>query len=333
MELLQILQDIASNVKVKPSVFLVSYHNYESPPIIDDVIKQLQKLPQEVQDKYLSSLLCNLIYDIYYSGLLGLEKKQAVKKDYQIGSKNTAFEIDWEFYQQLHDNNTGKGTFIPGHRVLRQETDGSLAVERLGVTLHIQPSRDLELADPLPAVGDLVAVWCPSSTIERGFYNAIGDVGIYPESPSVFVYFNFSPEGAVTVMKNLTTGLNAAKVSFNFLVSYNPYNYGRYDSGFLIFRRDNYNLIRQVLQAVYSESQPNFQTQVPLFTKALAPGLSLAESPQQQFILFENLGMNRCQIVANALLEAHQNGDESPEARMKYIIQHFEQMGIEVGTL
>lgn len=40
--------------------------------------------------------------------------------------------------------------------------------------------------------------------------------------------------------------------------------------------------------------------------------------------------MNRCQIVANALLEAWQQGEESPEARMISILQHFSLLGIEL---
>jgi hypothetical protein len=42
------------------------------------------------------------------------------------------------------------------------------------------------------------------------------------------------------------------------------------------------------------------------------------------------VGENRCEIVADALLEAHQNSDESQHARMHYIIQYFERFGLDV---
>jgi hypothetical protein len=113
-------------------------------------------------------------------------------------------------------------------------------------------------------------------------------------------------------------------------VLYNPSNYGRYDSGILRFDKDSYELVRQVLQTVYAENKLHFQTKVPLFTKILAPGLALAEEPEHKFTPQETFGMNRCQIVANALLEAHKNGDESPEARMKSILKHFNLLGIDL---
>jgi len=39
--------------------------------------------------------------------------------------------------------------------------------------------------------------------------------------------------------------------------------------------------------------------------------------------------MNRCQIVANGLLSARQNGDESPDNRMASIREHFSLLGID----
>jgi hypothetical protein len=62
----------------------------------------------------------------------------------------------------------------------------------------------------------------------------------------------------------------------------------------------------------------------------IAPGLAIAEEPDCQLVGLESFGMNRCQIVANALLEAWQQGDESPEARMTLIFQHFSRVGIEL---
>ena len=330
MQLLQIFKDITSHVQIKSSDFFVSHHNYQIPELPVDVIAQLQKLPQKIQDNYLSSLVQNLIHGIYYDGSLVQEKKQAVKTDYKIRLEKTAFEVDWEFYERLHKNNKGKGSFHPNFRVLRQEADGSLAVQHVGVTLHIQPDHHLQFAERSATVGDLVAVSMPPSQLKLGYYTAIGDAVATPSSPAVRVYFNFSPEGAVAVMKTLTTQLNALKILFTFLVSYNPSNYGGCYSGFLRFYKDSYELVRQVLQTVYAENQSHFQSQVPIFTKVLAPGLALAEEPKQQFRPYESFGRNRCQIVANALLEAHKNGDESPEARMKYILKHLDSLGIEL---
>ncbi|NEQ10437.1 MAG: hypothetical protein F6K37_32270 [Moorea sp. SIO4E2] len=331
---LQTLQDIAAHVQINFSDFFVCNINYKSEKLPAELIKQLQQLPEEIQENYINASLNSILRRIYYEGSLTQETIIKVNQDYIDLEKSAVkiFEIDWEFYAQLNQNNRGKGSFYQNFRVVRQEADGSLAVEHENVTIHIQREYHLQLAHQLAAVGDLVAVRIPPHQFKRGFYTVIGDAlvdfnfSIYP----LVVYFNFSAEGAVAVMKTLTAQLNDIKLPFTFMTLYNPSNYGRYDAGMLRFAPEDYELVRPVLQNVYAENQLHFHNQIPIFTKMLAPGLALAESPKQQIRSVEDFGMNRCQIIANALMEAHKKGDESPEARMKYILKQFEQYGIDL---
>jgi hypothetical protein len=145
----------------------------------------------------------------------------------------------------------------------------------------------------------------------------------------VRVYFNLIPESAVAVMNSLTQQLNAIPIPFTFKVLYNAADYGRYDSGVLYFEKHNYSAVWSVLQRVFAENQAHFQTEIPLFTKQLALGLGLAEEPNCKFGVQESFGMNRCQIVANGLLEAWHSEDDSPEQRMNAILQHFSLLGID----
>jgi hypothetical protein len=337
MQILQKIQDITNHIKIKSSDFSVYHPNYQPVELPSDVRTQIQKLPQSIQDSYLNSVLQQFINITYFSGSITREKNQVFKTDERILEEINF--VDWDFYEQLHKNNQGKGWWNPNFRVLRQEVDGSLAVQRRDITLHIKRERHLQLANQSAAVGDLVSIWMLPSQIKGRFYAAIGDTAgqltiISEDSPDqavkVLVYFNFSPEGAVAVMKALTARLNEIKVPFTFYVLHNPSNYGVYNSGILRFERSSYELVRQVLQTIYTDNQFHFQNQVPLFTKMLAPGLALAEEPEHPFKLQVNFEMNRCQIVANALLEAHHKGDESPEARMKYIFKHFDHSGIDI---
>jgi hypothetical protein len=118
-------------------------------------------------------------------------------------------------------------------------------------------------------------------------------------------------------------------IPFTFKALYNPDDYGRYDSAVLYFLKSNYLTVLPTLQAVYTEERAHFQIEVPLFTKQLAPGLGLAEEPDQKFSTQESFGTNRCQIIANGLLEAWLSGDESPEGRINKILQHFSLLGID----
>jgi hypothetical protein len=163
----------------------------------------------------------------------------------------------------------------------------------------------------------------PKNLVQNGFYMAVSNVGTQDNQDIVRIYFNLSPEGAVSVMKNVTTELNNMQVSFSFKALYNPDEYRRYDSAVLYFNKHQYKTIYPMLQQVYSENQDSFFPQVPLFTKQLAPGLGCAEEPTNKLAQKESFGTNRCQIIANGLIAAWQAGNNHPESRMTAILEQF----------
>ncbi|WP_373527203.1 T3SS effector HopA1 family protein [Nostoc sp.] len=336
MQLLKILQHIASNLKITASDLHLTYANFPTIEIPTATLAQLQKMPQQIQYKCLNLQMLRLIYSIYCEGSPVTEVSEEFQMNDLILKKIASVEVDWEFYEQLESNNIGKGWFHPDYRVLREEADGSLAVQYDGVIIHIQRNHHLPLTNQSAMVGDLVSIWSPSSYLQQDFYlvmgDASGDFG-HPanfSNQAVLVYFNFSHEAAIAAMKCVTTRLNAMNVPFTFKVLYNPLKYKRYDSGILRFDNVEYKLVWEVLKTIYTENKSHFQPQTPLFTKVLAPGIGLAEHPDRQFRYQESFGINRCQIVANALLEAHTNGDESPESRMKYILKYLDKFRIDI---
>lgn len=329
MKLLQKLNDITEHIQIKPSIFSVTHQNIQSHESMIDISIQMRNLPARIQHNYVRSLVKHLIYNIYFSGSYTKQESHIVKDRNNRLVKITS-EIDWDLYYKLHKNNMGKGSFFSNCPVLNKEADGNLTVKVQDIALNIQPENHLQLAERKAVIGDAVAISMPSSQLKRGYYTAIGDAMFSFTAPVVLVYFNFSVEGAVALMKSLTTRLNIINIPFVFLVFYNPSSYGGYYSGFIRFHKDNYKSVQQVLKTVYKKNQSYFQEQVPLFTKVLAPGIALTEEPKQPFQSFENLGMNRCTVVAHALMEAHEKGDESPETRMQYIIQHFDRLGIDL---
>jgi HopA1 effector protein family len=328
------LQDIAEKVEIK-SNFCISHPDYPFFELPKEAVERFLEMPLDLQNKYLSLQLQRFLYSFYYNGSIGvtLVKELPVNQNLE---NNTFFGVDLEFYERLHKSNSGDGYFDPGWQVLHQEDDGSLAVTKNGLTLHIEREKHLQSTEIGANIGEEVAIRMPRNLIQNGFYMAVGNAGIdnrhNPNNNSqvVRVYFNLSSEGAVAVMASLTRQLNEISVPFTFKVLYNPSDYGRYDSGVLYFERDNYPTVRQVLERVYTENQFHFGKDIPLFTKLLAPGLSLAEEPNSKFADVESFGTNRCQIIANALLEARTMGDESIDVRMTCIHKHFSLLGIDL---
>jgi hypothetical protein len=338
-QLLTSLFDIASNIEIEPN-FCIHHPNYQPFALPTKVAQRFQQTSVALQRKYLALLLRNFLYGIYYNG--SLQTTLAVNSDscnytlYHNLENDCIFGIDWEFYEQLHLSNHGIGYFDPSWQVLRQEPDGSMAVTKGGLTLHIEPDCHLKPSMKSAKAGEMVAIWMPKNRLHNGCYVAVSNVGQEQQSNpdadfgSGRIYFNFTPGGAIALMESLTQQLNAATIPFNFQVLYNPAVYGRYDSGVLYFELNDYPAIRSILQVIYTEHQSHFQPEIPLFTKFLAPGLGLAEEPTEKFAAQESFGMNRCQILANALLEAWQKGKNAMEERMREIYQHFAQHSIDV---
>ncbi len=335
-QLLNTFQDIANNVQIE-SEFCVSHPDYKPLEFSRQVVERFKQMPSDVQNRYLSLQLRSFLYGIYYNGslrtVLASDDDSVDLVVYQNLENNTYLGVNLEFYKRLHESNCGEGYFDSGWFVLRQECDGSLAVKKGSLILHIERTYHLQPTQTTATVGDLVAIRMPRNLVQNGFYVAVGNAGSGNRSnsgiPTVRIYFNLSSEGAIAIMNALTLQLNKVGIPFTFKALYNPSSYGRYDSAVLYFERSSYEIVRQIVGTVYAENHSHFYPEVPLFTKLLAPGLALAEEPDRKFATKESFGMNRCQIVANGLLDAWQKGDESPENRMESILQQFSQLGID----
>ncbi len=279
--------------------------------------------------------LRSFLYGIYYNGSL----KSALAPDAEVTNlalnqnleNNTLLGVDLAFYDRLHESNRGEGYWSRDWLVVKEETDGTLVVEKNALILHIERDIHLQPTDQTVTVGSLVTIKMPKNLVQNGFYMAVANAGTPSNQENlVRVYFNLTSEGAVAVMDSLTAKLNAIPISFSFKALYNPSDYGRYDSAVLYFGKANYEAVRPVLEKVYAEHQSHFEEQVPLFTKMVAPGIAIAEEPDRKFADKESFGTNRCQIVANALLEAWHQGNDTPAGRIKSILRHFSLCKIEL---
>ncbi|MDJ0732608.1 MAG: T3SS effector HopA1 family protein [Nostocaceae cyanobacterium] len=335
--LLNTLQDIADKIEIQ-SNFCIRHPDYKPLELPEDVVTRFQKMPEEMQHKYMSLQLRSFLYGIYYNG--SMQDTLALDTDTNNLpldlENNTLLGVDIDFYQQLHQSNCSSGYFDPGWSILQEETDKSLAVTKANLRLHIERDKHLQETETSADIGDLVSIYMPKNRVQNGFYVAVGNAGIHhldtvkKQALTVRIYFNLSPEGAVAVMSFLTQKLNEIRIPFSFKVLYNPQDYKRHDSGVLYFDKRDYKVVKQVLQTVYQENQLHFKPKIPLFTMQLAPGLGLAEEPNQKFATQESFGMNRCQIVANGLLTAWKQGENSSDGRMKAILEQFDLLGIDL---
>ena len=338
-QLLTSLEDMVCNIEIH-SNFCICHPDYQAYTLLDETVTRFEKISAVLKHKYLGVLLRNFLYGIYYNGSLrtplSLQSNSGSLAPHQNLENNSVLGIDRDFYERLHASNCSTGYFDPGWQVLLQNPDGTLAVTKGGLILHVENSFHLQPTVQYATISDFIDIRMPKNRVQNGFYVAVSNVGQERqhnrdgESGAARIYFHLTSEGAVAVMEILTEQLNKAAIPFTFKVLYNPSEYGRYDSGVLYFECRHYQVVREVLKAIYRANRLHFRTETPLFTKVLAPGMSLAEEPNSKFSARESFGMNRCQIVANGLMEAWLNGKNSPKERMDTISQNFCRLGIKL---
>jgi hypothetical protein len=330
--LMEIFKDIATNVEIQEN-FRIKHPEYQVFELPQEMIERLQNMPEELQGRYWLMQLRSFLYGIYYNGSLQSALAPGVDAEslYMNMENNSVLGIDPVFFDRLHTANAGIGYFDSGWTVVRQETDGQWAVSKGELTLHITPDVHLQTVDQTAEISTVVAIRMPKNFFQNGFYMAVGNVGSHSgqdQAQIVRIYFNLSPEGAVAMMADLTQALNELAIPFTFKVLYNPQEYGRHDSGVFYFEKADYDRVKPLLDRLYCQHQTHFGTDVPLFTKVLAPGLSTAEEPNHKFSEQESFGLNRCHLIAHALLMARVAGDESPESRLERICQSFADLGL-----
>jgi HopA1 effector protein family len=333
------LEDIVNQIQID-SNFCIRHPNYQPVELPAPSIERFQKLPTELQSKYLAQMLQGFLYGIYYNGslkkALALDNSLKPSYLYQDLENNTFLGVDIDFYDRLHQSNQGQGYFDPGWQIIASETEDILVVTKGGLTLHANVKTHLPPENKNSTIGDMVAIRLPKNRVQNGFYMAVGDVGARQSDAqerkdiTVRIYFNLTAEGAIAIMKSLTTELNQLAIPFSFKALYNSADYGRHDSAVLYFDSRHYEIVKQVLETIYSQHQDHFQPEIPLFTKQLAPGLALAEEPDHKFSSKDSFGTNRCQIIANGLLAANLEENNTPKSRLNAIANEFNLLGIEL---
>ncbi len=329
--LISVLEDIANNVEIKDDLS-ICHPLYQPLKIPQEAVERFQQMPAQIKQKFLSLQLRSFLYGLYYNGSmrssLALDADpQTLQLDLENNSVNG---IDTAFFQRLHEANSGKGFFDRDWQVLKAENDDIVVVRKGGLRLYVQRNRYLTQAEQQAQAGDTVSIKVPKNRVQNGFYMSVGDKGFSHPQPGdalVRIYFNLTPDGAVTVMDSLTKGLNEIGIPFSFKVLYNPKDYIRYDSGVLYFARQDYPTIMQVIRSFYDRCQSHLKPEIPLFTKQIAIGLGLAEDPNLKFADRESFGMNRCQIVANGLLSLERNNNSQVD-RMNAMLEQFLRLGI-----
>ena len=143
--ILDALQDIARKVELKPN-FCIHHPEYKPFELPEEVVQRISNLPEDMQNRYWSLQLSGFLYGIYYNGSLrNTLALDGDNNDIPLNLENNTFlGVDLDFYQRLHESNSGTGYFDPCWMVIKEESDRSLVVTKGELKLYIERDHHLQ---------------------------------------------------------------------------------------------------------------------------------------------------------------------------------------------
>ena len=231
------------------------------------------------------------------------------------------------FVEQLRRANRGPGYWADGWKVISVDKETAI-IESGGRFFTAQANECRAASGASLAPGAEAAVHFPNErrSISPGFYMTVHRGLRVREELIVRVYWNTTPEGAVILTREITSALGQGDLRFHFKTATSLESYARCDSSVLYFSGSDYLAVRALLEQIYPRVADGLQPATPAFTKRLAPGIGLAEDPGEKL----SFGEHRCNILAEGLLSAHEQGKKSLADRMTIVRTRFAEAEIDL---
>ncbi|HEY8166317.1 MAG TPA: T3SS effector HopA1 family protein [Gemmatimonadaceae bacterium] len=218
--------------------------------------------------------------------------------------------------------NRGHGCADAGWTLV-DDRDGSAIVRKNGLTFEIRgrvPRNEKR--------SRLVTVRLPKEFVSfaPGFYTALGDQPLADREPYFRVYWNLPVGSARAFVRNTTELLNRRRIAFRLKVVDDPARFLRCDSAVIYLRRRDRAKAYAAIEFLLGVQSIKRNVLVPAFTKAIAPGVAIAEQPPHG----ESFGQNRTRTVAEALVVSYRHGDRDVARRFARVLEAFQSYGVDL---
>ncbi len=232
----------------------------------------------------------------------------------------------------LEAANAGVGTLDPGWTVVEiapHSEQRNIGLRSRGLQLWVASEDCGSTNSDAIAIGDNVAVRLPPGSFEvsPGYYSAFGDEAMQPaDGELIRIYFAVRPDSAPDAMRRLTQRLNTIRVPFRLKMLRDASAYTRSDTAVLYLPVEATIRAAEALESLSSHLDGMLNLGVPAFTLPAAPGIGLAEEPDEQ----SSFGEHRSSLIAEGLVRAAEQGAPRgvSQQRRDTIAQPWEERGI-----
>lgn len=233
------------------------------------------------------------------------------------------------FVQTLSAANTGTGS-REGGWIIENIGSDVFTASRDGLRLWISRT-DIHADEQgilLPAEARAVRLPKELLKLSPGFYIALGNEGLVfePGQEIVRLYWNLHAKDAPSLLRSATRLLNDEHIPFRLKVVNDPLRYDRCDAGVLYIQCADYERALPAIRKVLAEISGGLKPATPVFTKVLAPGLSLAEEPATSG---DSFGMDRCRILSEAIVRMQERNVDPATMGLTVVEEVFRENGID----
>ena len=265
-------------------------------------------LPESAARALLVSRIRSRLYESFYC-LGGVGRME--------GGPDTGHWPDPELVAALSAANCGRGSWEEGWR-LEGRSDGALLVSRDGLSVMARPSECRTARDGIAvARPPELPAWSP------GFFTVLGDVSLDPGPDELIarLYFNVAGAGAPQLVSEVTSALNRARMPFRLKVLDRPERFGRCDAAVLYLPAADLRRQRRLVGRVVDACAAHLQPRTPVFTRPIAPGVGYGD---ERGDAGESFGMRRCRLLAEAIVDAHEQRQRDLDDRVAAVARRFE---------
>ena len=310
-----------------PSLFLFNAREYSVPQHGDDVNVEGS------DGSALVALLTQTLYERCYCARF--EAKPAPAAELQrstiTGDDNDALA---QFQRSLSEANAGQDCWTEGWKVRSVMHNGSVMATKGPWLRAFQAGEYLIVGGSYtgPYAGASLRVFCAreSWTAQVGYYYAFGAsiTDALDEIDIVRLYFNVRHNAVTTLVRCLTSALNRYCIPYKFKCPIYPQSYSRVDGTVLFIGRRYYRVTIEAIAELFPCIADALVDDVPLFTRRLRAGLSVAEDPGNG----ASFGVHRMGLVAGAIWSAWANGQSDLDDRLNAVEAAFIAAGLSLSS-
>lgn len=264
----------------------------------DEMASDFAQMPEAFARSYLQLRLRNFLYETFCESH-DLDDL-TVSSESDVSHSNSSISetpnlvndrvgggIHVGLLENFNLSNQGKGYSDPGWQVVREESDGAIAVQKHGIIVHVEPrhlSAEKQAQKQAIQPEEWLAIRLPGYRFEPDFYVAIGDQGPVADiNQAQEIYFAATTAAMPLIMKTLTTELNKGEqaIPYTLQVPYEPEGYQGPEAIVLRIEKTDFEQVLPLLQQIWEmcsqEEASQLRPEVPVFAYPLWSGISMAD--------------------------------------------------------